>query len=175
MFPIIHGHTTGTRRPCVVLIPLVVASLTKVFSQYMLQYDNATAEAVMLNGMRSLTLNGSVPTWPGCLACALSDRAFNYTSLNRSSECQSCFDTWCWNGSDNTTMPVEYEPVLGIAPSFLNITGGSSMTTATTNATTSVAPSKGAAGSVRVKLAGAWWSGMGLAVCMGLGVMMIFI
>lgn len=69
--------------------------------------------------MRSLTLNGSVPTWPKCLACALSDRSFSYTSSNRSSECQACFNTWCWNYQDNTTRPNEYEPVIGSVPSFL--------------------------------------------------------
>lgn len=88
----------------------------------MLSYDNATATSVMLNGMRSLTLNGSVSTWPTCLACALSDRSLNYTSSNRSSVCQSCFDKWCWNGVDNQTTPIEYEPVIWVAPSFLKLT-----------------------------------------------------
>jgi lysophospholipase len=69
--------------------------------------------------MRALTLNGSVPEWPGCFACAMSDRAFGYTSANRSAVCQSCFDTWCWAGDDNTTEPAPYDPVLGTYPSFL--------------------------------------------------------
>ncbi len=84
-------------------------------------YDNATTEAVMLNGMRALTLNDSVSTWPTCFACALADRSFNYTSSNRSSERQSCFITWCWHGVDNPTTPIEYEPVLGTAPGVLDV------------------------------------------------------
>jgi lysophospholipase len=78
--------------------------------------------------MRSLTLNNSVSNWPTCLACAFTDRAFDYTSSNRSAECQECFNTWCWNGEDDQSQPSgEYEPVMGTKPSFLvssNLTSG---------------------------------------------------
>ena len=132
----------------------------------MLQYDNATATSVMLNGMRSFTLNGPVPTWPRCLACALSDRAFNYTAANRSSECQACFDTWCWDGVDNTTTPAAYAPVLGMAPAFLTMNNLTNGTHAADVATTS----KAAAGSVRLGSGAGWWSMMGGLVGVGVGV-----
>lgn len=89
--------------------------------------------------MRSLTLNGSVPTWPKCLGCALSDRAMGYTSENRSAECASCFETWCWNGEDDQSDPAgEYEPLVGSVPSFL--TQNNLTTAGDTAATKAVTP-----------------------------------
>jgi lysophospholipase len=104
----------------------------------MLAYEPDVSNGVILNGMRSLTLNGSISTWSTCLACALTDRAYDYTSANRTSQCQSCFDTFCWAGDDNTTRPNEYEPVLGTVPEFFtkkNLVNGTTTATAATQTT----------------------------------------
>lgn len=125
----------------------------------------------MLNGMRSLTLNGSVSEWPKCFGCALSDRAHGYTSQNRSSDCAQCFKTWCWNGQEDSTQPSgTYEPVVGNAPSFLqsqNLTT-SSNTPATSASTAAATPSKsgGAVSHVHGVKGGAV-----LGAVMGLGAM----
>ncbi|ODO05799.1 phospholipase B [Cryptococcus amylolentus CBS 6273] len=108
-----------TSTPVIIYIPSYPWSYAANTSTYKLAYDNDVAEGVMLNAMRSLTLNNTVETWPTCFACALTDRAFDYTSSNRSSECQSCFDTWCWAGDDNTTDPGTYEPEIGSVPPWL--------------------------------------------------------
>ena len=108
-----------TSNPLIVYVPNYPWSAYANSSTFQLDYSNLTAQENMLSAMRSLTLNGSVPTWPQCLACALTDRAFEYTSSNRSSECQACFNTWCWDGTDNTTTPNPYEPVVGTVPSWL--------------------------------------------------------
>lgn len=148
-----------TTAPLVIYVPSYPWSFYANTSTFQLQYDNITSEEVMLNGLRSLTLNGSIPTWPTCLACALTDRANGYTSSNRSSTCQECFNTWCWNGEDNTTEPVEYDPVIGTVPAFLanKIKSGG---------TTAVSPmpieSQGA-GLVRVT---SW--GLGTVTCVGI-------
>ncbi len=113
----------------------------------------------MLSAMRSFTLNGTVPTWPTCLACALTDRTFSYTTSNRTSTCQACFDTWCWSGVDNTTTPSgEYEPVVGSVPSFLvtkglTSTGGSSSAAPGSTATATVSGSNVAATSSKASSA----------------------
>jgi lysophospholipase len=47
----------------------------------------------------------------------MADRAYT----TRPADCQACFDTWCWDGTDNTTTPSsEYEPVVGTLPSFIS-------------------------------------------------------
>ncbi|WVO16912.1 phospholipase B [Cryptococcus depauperatus] len=108
-----------TTTPLIIYVPHYPWSYAANTSTYQLAYENNEATQVMYNGLRSLTLNGTVETWPTCLACALTDRAFSYTSQNRSSTCQSCFDTWCWAGDDNTTNPGTYSPTVGSVPPWL--------------------------------------------------------
>ncbi|KAL7420921.1 Lysophospholipase 1 [Cryptotrichosporon argae] len=143
-----------TTTPLIVYVPNYPWSAYTNTSTYMLEYDNATALANMESAMRALTLNGTVATWPTCLACALTDRANGFTAANRTATCQSCFDTWCWAGDDNTTTPSTiYAPTVGTAPSFLtqrNLTSGAttaagaSTTTATVTASASAAASSSA-------------------------------
>ncbi|WWC92469.1 uncharacterized protein L201_007427 [Kwoniella dendrophila CBS 6074] len=108
-----------TTTPLIVYVPNYPWSGAANTSTYQLDYSTAQANEVMFNGMRSLTLNGTVETWPKCLACALTDRSFGYTRENRTSDCQSCFDTWCWAGDDNTSTPNTYDPVIGSVPPWL--------------------------------------------------------
>jgi lysophospholipase len=94
--------------------------------------------------MRTLALNGTTTTWPKCLACALTDRAFGYTAANRTAECRDGFNTWCWDGMDKTSTPTIYESMVGTAPAFLvqnNLT--ISTGTANTSVTTSTSHSAG--------------------------------
>ncbi|GFZ51352.1 Lysophospholipase [Saitozyma sp. JCM 24511] len=147
--PTFFGCEANGTTPIIVYVPNYPWSYYGNTSTYQLSYDNATAQQVVLNGMRSFTLNGTVETWPKCLACALTDRSFGYTASNRSSECQQCFNTWCWDGTDNTTTPDTYEPVVGIAPSFLvqknltNATGTAAGVTATSGAAAATSKSAG--------------------------------
>jgi lysophospholipase len=131
--------------------------------QYMLSYELEESSGVILNGMRSLTLNGTVESWPRCLACALSDRSFAYTSENRTAECAECFNTWCWDGVDNSTQPSgEYEPVVGTVPSFLterNLSSGAapasgSASSGVSNAASGAQRVVGGLGGVAVGLVG---------------------
>ncbi|OCF35914.1 phospholipase B [Kwoniella heveanensis BCC8398] len=108
-----------TTTPVIIYVPSYPWSAAANTSTYQLEYSDEQALEVMFNGLRSFTLNGTVESWPRCLACALSDRAFTYTAENRTAECQSCFDTWCWAGDDNTTEPATYEPVIGSVPPWL--------------------------------------------------------
>ena len=39
------------------------------------------------------------PEWPACLACAVVDRQRQRQGTARSGVCSSCFDRYCWNGS----------------------------------------------------------------------------
>ncbi|KAI9633403.1 lysophospholipase catalytic domain-containing protein [Dioszegia hungarica] len=103
--------------PLIVYVPNYPWSYYGNTSTYQLAYEKDESTKVVLNGLRSLSLNGTVSSWPKCLACAMADRAYN----TRPADCQSCFDTWCWDGTDNTTTPSsEYEPVVGTLPSFIS-------------------------------------------------------
>ncbi|WVW80586.1 hypothetical protein I302_102572 [Kwoniella bestiolae CBS 10118] len=112
-----------TTTPLIVHIPQYPWTYYSNKSTFQLDYDREEATQTMLNGMRSLTLNGTVPTWPKCLACALTDRSFSYTSKNRTEDCKKCFDNFCWDGkNDDSTPSEEYSPVMGV-PDWLEEKG----------------------------------------------------
>ncbi|WVQ86181.1 hypothetical protein IAT38_008349 [Cryptococcus sp. DSM 104549] len=151
-----------TTTPLIIYVPSYPWSAAANTSTYQLSYDTDEALAVLNNGLRSLTLNGTVSTWPTCFACALSDRAFGYTAENRTAECQSCFDTWCWAGDDNTTEPALYAPEIGSVPPWLLEKGLSSGAAAApgsanssdTSSTGTAQETSGAEGRVRSAVAG---------------------
>lgn len=124
--------------------------------------------------MRSLTLNGTVESWPRCLACALTDRSFAYTSENRTAECQSCFNTWCWNGQDDDSEPATYEPIVGSIPEFLtanNLASGASDAPAPSQTSQAAAesgsPSSSPNSGLKVELVGGWSVGVAIAGILG--------
>lgn len=117
--PVFFG-CNETETPIIVYIPHYPWTYYSNSSTFQLEYDTPSALAQMQNAMRSMTLNGTVPEWPKCLACALTDRAKGYTSANRSADCAQCFDQWCWNGVDTASEPSgDYEPVMGVTPTWL--------------------------------------------------------
>ncbi|WRT70849.1 uncharacterized protein IL334_007848 [Kwoniella shivajii] len=101
--------------PLIVYIPQYPWTYYSNKSTFQLEYDDHSSLETMLNGMRSLTLNNTVPTWPRCLSCALTDRSFSYTSHNRSDVCAQCFKTFCWDGKNDDSTPKHgYSPVMGV-------------------------------------------------------------
>jgi lysophospholipase len=132
--PTFFGCNDANDTVLIVYIPNAPWSIYSNTSTFQLAYPTDQAVGIVNNGRRTLDLNGTVSDWPTCLTCALMDRAATTNGTARSSICQSCFDTWCWKGDDNTTDPAPYTPVLGMLPSFLqNLTG----TTGTTGGTPS--------------------------------------
>jgi len=117
--PVFFGCNV-TDSPLVVYVPHYPWSYYSNSSTFKLAYNEDEAIPQMESAMRSLTLNGTVPTWPKCLACAMTDRANGYTAENRTAECQQCFNTWCWDGiSDDSDPTSEYEPLAGVTPDFI--------------------------------------------------------
>lgn len=116
--PVFFG-CNDTDKPIIVYVPNYPWRSGSNTSTYQLEYNQISAQQNMLNGASAINLNGTVGNWPTCFACAMTDRAFGYTASNRSQACAECFNTWCWDGQDNTTTPASYEPAVGKAPSFL--------------------------------------------------------
>ncbi|WWC98312.1 phospholipase B [Kwoniella sp. B9012] len=165
-----------TTTPLIIYVPSYPWSSAANTSTYQLEYSDEQAREVLYNGMRSFTLNGTVETWPKCLACALTDRSFEYTSSNRTAECQSCFDTWCWAGDDNTTQPNTYNPEIDSVPPWLTANSLSSGKADakgvenTTSSNTSSSNTSSGAGS-RVTSGTSWMGSLLLAL--GLGFIML--
>jgi lysophospholipase len=121
--------------PTVIYVPNYPWSAWSNTTTYMLEYSTDQAVAIVENGRRTLDLNGTDSTWPTCLTCALMDNAVTENGGQRSAECESCFSRFCWDGTDNTTVSLPYEPVIGTVPAFF--TNG---TTAPTGSTAGPSP-----------------------------------
>lgn len=131
------NETNGT--VLIVYIPNAPWSTYSNTSTFQLAYPTDQAVSIVDNGRRTLDLNGTVSNWPTCLTCALMDRAATVNGTARSSVCQSCFNTWCWKGDDNTTTPAPYIPVVGVAPAFLNQSASASTSSKSGDCHTTVA------------------------------------
>ncbi|WVW80592.1 phospholipase B [Kwoniella bestiolae CBS 10118] len=158
-----------TTTPLIVYVPSYPWSAAANTSTYQLEYSDEQAREVLYNGLRSLTLNGTVETWPRCLACALTDRSFEYTSSNRTAECQSCFDTWCWAGDDNTTQPNTYEPQIASVPPWLTARGLSSGKADAKGVENTQSTSSASMRVVRG--AGGWMASLGVGMGVGLAML----
>ncbi|GAA5980887.1 hypothetical protein JCM10908_003902 [Rhodotorula pacifica] len=55
------------------------------------------AHAYTLRGFPNSTSSQQDEQWPLCLKCAVVERARERAGLNRTSECSSCFDRYCWS------------------------------------------------------------------------------
>ncbi|TIA94717.1 hypothetical protein E3P94_04109, partial [Wallemia ichthyophaga] len=91
-------------------------------SSFKLEYDWEEASTLMKNAEASTSLNGLVKDgeWKRCLACGLVDRARERNGIDRSEECQTCFNDWCWNGEQVDTSDVsKYEPEIPSVPQFV--------------------------------------------------------
>lgn len=116
--PVFFG-CNDTAAPLVVYIPNYPYSANSNSSSFTFAYPENIVEANLASSGQAITLNGTIAAWPTCLACALTDRANGYTSANRSTACAACFNTFCWDGTDNATAPsTPYAPAIGV-PAFV--------------------------------------------------------
>ncbi|GAA6020201.1 hypothetical protein JCM10207_004367 [Rhodosporidiobolus poonsookiae] len=104
---------TSEAYPLVIYLPNAPAPLENPYltntSTFTLNYDYDevvgfldSAHANALKGFPDpSTPNTPDSQWPLCLKCAVVDRARQRAMLNRSSECESCFNRYCW--SDDVT------------------------------------------------------------------------
>nr|ODN90127.1 hypothetical protein L203_02050 [Cryptococcus depauperatus CBS 7841] len=121
--PVFFGCDT-TQTPMIIYIPQNPWTYYSNQSTFRLEYSLVEAQKMMLNGLRSTTLNSTTPIWSTCLSCALTDRAFGYTAENRTDICSECFKLFCWKRelhvvrSESLDEDGTYSPTMGI-PSWL--------------------------------------------------------
>lgn len=110
------GCNESSPTPLVIYMPNHPYTSYTNFSTFTLEYSNAESTAFIDNGMHVASGNltsiaANTPTLPTCLACALIQRAVARTNTTWSSQCQSCFSAYCWDGvSDSSTPNGEFWP-----------------------------------------------------------------
>ncbi|KAE8210149.1 hypothetical protein CF327_g5940 [Tilletia walkeri] len=112
----------GTSSPLVVYLPNYPYIALGNTSTYQLAYNNSQSQSVIDNAFAAATLNGAEPDWPQCLACAMLERSWTRTGIQRPQNCTACMDKYCWDGTKNETTPVGYAPPIGL-PEFVSSGG----------------------------------------------------
>ncbi|KAL3477393.1 lysophospholipase catalytic domain-containing protein [Aspergillus californicus] len=108
------NRTGDQPSPLIVYIPNAPYSFYSNVSTFDLAYETDERDAIIINGYEVATMgNASIDSnWPVCLGCAVMSRSFNRTRSAIPQQCQECLEYYCWNGTINSTAPLEYEPIL---------------------------------------------------------------
>lgn len=65
-------------------------------STFKLEYSAQESQGVIDNAVAVATLGGADSNWPTCLGCAIMQRSFERTGIQRPAECDSCMQRYCW-------------------------------------------------------------------------------
>ncbi|EEQ37402.1 Lysophospholipase 1 [Clavispora lusitaniae] len=93
--------------------PLIVYTANRPFTYYSntstfkLSYEDDEKFGMIKNGFEVASrLNGTLDKeWSTCVACAIIRREQERQGVEQSEQCKKCFDTYCWDGSIDTSEP----------------------------------------------------------------------
>jgi lysophospholipase len=99
--------------PLIVYLPNYPYIAYSNVSTFQLTWDNSQRDAVIANGAAVVTQANSTrdSNWPACVGCAILSRSLHRTNTPVPSICSQCFQTYCWNGTIDSTPPPPYYPV----------------------------------------------------------------
>lgn len=98
--------------PLVVYLPNAPYVYQSNVSTFDLQYNDTERNAIVLNGYNLATQgNASIDDkWPTCVGCAILSRSFDRTGTDVPDVCRKCFNSYCWDGTIDSSTPSPYEP-----------------------------------------------------------------
>ncbi|MCJ1438861.1 Lysophospholipase 1 [Xylographa pallens] len=107
------SNATGPT-PLVVYLPNAPYVYYSNVSTFDPSYNTSERDAIVANGHAVASrANATVdPLWPACVGCAILSRSFDRTGTPVPSVCAQCFQSYCWDGTLNSTLPAEYDPVV---------------------------------------------------------------
>ncbi|KAF8314068.1 hypothetical protein DL93DRAFT_2080560 [Clavulina sp. PMI_390] len=152
--PTFFGCNDSVSTPLVVYLPNAPYTSYTNFSTFQFSYTPQELDAYLTNAFHEAADNltsidpaNNVPLFPTCLACALVSRAERRAGIEQTSDCQSCFNAYCWNGVSNSTTPsTDYDPSIPGVPAATQAGG----------AGTSASPTPSS--SKRSESSWAWWT-----------------
>ena len=106
--------TSDNIPPLIVYIPNSPYVAFSNVSTFDLTYSDSQRDAIILNGYDVATMaNGTTAQdWPTCVGCAILSRSLDRTGTTIPDACVQCFNTYCWDGTLNSTRPNTYDPAL---------------------------------------------------------------
>ncbi|KAI5468054.1 lysophospholipase catalytic domain-containing protein [Mariannaea sp. PMI_226] len=107
-----NATNTTTPSPLIVYIPNYPYVYAANISTFQMSINTTELTAIIENGYSVATqLNGTVDKdWPCCVGCAMLARSFDRTNTTYPAKCQSCFESYCWNGTIDEKTPAPYYP-----------------------------------------------------------------
>ena len=92
------------------------------FSTFKPAYNTTEKNLMIQNGYNIATMgNGTVDSeWLTCVGCAVLSRSLVKTGTEIPAACVKCFNKYCWNGTINSTSPMNYEPAFMLKTSAAN-------------------------------------------------------
>ena len=112
-----NSSNTSSTTPLLVYIPNAPYVYYSNVSTFDPSYNMSERNAIVANGNAVASMaNGTVdPMWPMCVGCAILSRSLERTNTAVPDVCTQCFSRYCWNGTVNSTQPLEYDPVVSLA------------------------------------------------------------
>lgn len=109
---------SDTDSPIVIYVANYPWSTLSNFTSDQFQYDLATSQLGLDNGVEAATLGGLTAgtdiSWPTCLACAAMQRALERTKTARPKRCDTCMNLYCWDGETSSSdTSAAYAPSVG--------------------------------------------------------------
>ncbi|KAI0997149.1 Lysophospholipase [Podosphaera aphanis] len=104
--------------PLIVYIPNAPYLVQSNASTLNLSYTDTQRNSIIQNGFDVATQGNSTldPMWPTCMGCATLSRSFVKTATPVPDACKTCFTSYCWDGTLNSTQPEEYNPTNKLQP-----------------------------------------------------------
>ena len=98
--------------PLIVYLPNSPYVAWSNVSTFTMSYPEEERNAIIQNGYEVVTMGNATrdENWPACVGCAILSRSFERTNTDVPQVCQQCFDTYCWNGTVDTSTPPPYYP-----------------------------------------------------------------
>lgn len=109
-----NASNTSEPSPLIVYIPNYPYLYPSNISTFQMTVNDSERDAIVQNGYAVATqLNATRDkNWPVCVGCAILSRSFDRTNATVPDACQSCFETYCWNGTIDESDPPAYYPDL---------------------------------------------------------------
>ncbi|GFG02445.1 hypothetical protein IFM5058_00939 [Aspergillus udagawae] len=100
--------------PLVVYLPNAPYSAQSNTSTFQLSYSDSQRDEIITNGYNVVTRGNATvdKSWPTCVGCAILQRSMYRTNTSMPEVCNSCFKSYCWNGTVDSKTPQTYEPSL---------------------------------------------------------------
>ena len=108
------------RSPIVLYLANAPYSAYTNYSYTQSQTSREQISEIFTNSFNLVTqANGTLDSeWPICLGCAVIDRSLARMGTERTKQCQTCFDRYCWDGTEDDAVPGVVDLSLALYPEY---------------------------------------------------------